>query len=220
LLKQEGIKVCRAGIGNIDKRDVITATTNYQNDPVKAVILGFNVTHEEEIKELDLSKVKIFEEEVVYKLIEKIKEWTEHRRKDIEKERMMRLATLCRIKILPQYVFHNSNPAIFGVKVEAGKLRSGVNLINEQNEEIGTIKKIQSDKLTVEEATSGMEVAVSVSGANFERQLTGVEHLYSDISAGMYKKFKDNKDLLSREEVDVLQKISQIKRAKEVTWGV
>jgi len=220
LLRQEGIRVCKAGIGNIDKRDVIAATTNLQNDALKAVILGFNVSHEEDIKELDLSKIKIFEEEVVYKLIEKIKEWSENKRREVEKEKMMHMASISKIRILHNFVFHNSNPAIFGVKIEAGKLKSGVTLMSDVGEEIGDVKKIQSDKTGVEEAMSGMEVAISVSGVNFERQLKDKEFLYSDISGNMFKKFKDNKDLLSREEIEVLQKISQIKRAKDVSWGV
>jgi len=220
LLRQEGIKVCKAGIGNIDKRDVISANTNYQNDKLKAVILGFNVSSEEDIKELDLSKVKIFQEEVVYKLIEKLKEWSDEKRKEIEKEKMMNLASISKVKILHNFVFHNSNPAIFGVRIEAGKLKSGVTLMSDVGEEIGDVKKIQSDKTGVEEASSGMEVAISVSGVNFDRQLKDKEFLYSDISGNMFKKFKDNKDLLSREEIDVLQKIAQIKRAKDVSWGV
>jgi translation initiation factor 5B len=220
LLRQEGIRVCKAGIGNIDKKDVIAANTNFQTDAIKAVVLGFNVKHEEDIKELDLSKIKIIEEEVVYKLIEKIKEWQEEKRKEIEKEKLMRLACVCKIKILHNFVFHNSNPAIFGIRVEAGKLKSGVRLMSETGEEIGDVKKIQSEKLSVEEATHGMEVAISISGVNFERQLKDKEFLYSDISAGMYRKFKENKELLSRGEIEVLQKISQIKRAKDVSWGV
>jgi translation initiation factor 5B len=220
LLRQEGIEVCKAGIGNINKRDVIDANTNYQIDPLKAVVLGFNVSSEEEIKELDTSKIKIFEEPVVYKLIERFNEWKNEKRKELEREKMMKLASISKVKILHQYVFHNSNPAIFGVKIESGKLKSGVTMINENDEEIGDVKRIQVDKAGVEEATSGMEVAVSLSGVNFERQLKETHYLYSNISPQMYKKFKDNKDLLSREEIDVLQKISQIKRAKEPTWGV
>lgn len=220
LLRQEGIQICKAGIGNINKRDVIDANTNYITDPLKAVILGFNVNSDEEIRELDTSKIKIFEEPVVYKLIENFKEWQTKERMKLEREKMMKLASISQVKILHQYMFHNSNPAIFGVKIMAGKLKSGVTMINDKDEEIGDVKRIQADKTGVDEATSGMEVAVSLSGVNFERQLKEVEYLYSNISPGMYKEFKKNKDLLSREEIDVLQKIAQIKRAKEPTWGV
>jgi RNA polymerase-binding transcription factor DksA len=69
----------------IDKRDVIKANTNFSIDPLKAIILGFNVSREEDIKELDLRNVKIIEEEVIYKLIEKLNEWRENKRKEIER---------------------------------------------------------------------------------------------------------------------------------------
>ena len=220
LLRQSGIKVCKAGIGNIDKRDVIAANTNFNSNPLNAVVLGFNVSHEEDIKELDNKNIKIFEEEVVYKLIEKFGEWQEAKRKEIEKEKMMKLAVICKVKILHQFVFHNSNPAIFGVKIEGGKIKSGTRLIDEQGEEIGEVKKIQVDKESVQEAIQGMEVAISVSGTNYDRQLKEKKDLYSDIGASQFKQFKENKDLLSRDEIEVIQKIAKIKRAKEPTWGV
>jgi len=220
LLRENNIQICKAGIGNIDKRDIIAANTNFQSDPLNAVILGFNVSTEEDAKEIDSKNIKILEEEVVYKLIEKLQEWQENKRKDIEKEKMMRLAAVCQLKILPQYVFHNSNPAIFGVKIEGGKLKEDTPLINELGEEVGKVKKIQVEKESVKEATQGMEVAISVSGANFERQLKDKVFLYSDLGAGQFKEFKKNKELLSRDEIEVLQKISQLKRKSEPSWGV
>ena len=220
LLKQENIYVCRAGIGRIDKKDVICANTNFENDPTKAVIIGFNVSHDEEIKEMNTANIKIIEEEVVYKLIEKLKEYIENKKKEGEKEKLMKLATLCKLRILGQYVFHNSNPAIFGVRVETGRLKENCTLIDENGEEISDVKRMQADKKGIDEASAGMEIAISLTGTNFERQLKDKTFLYSDLSAGQFKEFKKNKELLSKEEIEVLQKISQIKRAKEPTWGV
>jgi len=65
-----------------------------------------------------------------------------------------------------------------------------------------------------------MEVAISMPGVNFERQLLEEDKLYSDMSAGQFREFKKNKDLLTKGEIDVLQKISQIKRSVDETWGV
>jgi translation initiation factor 5B len=220
LLKQENISVCKAGIGNIDKRDIINANTNFETNPLNAVVLGFNVKHEEDIKEVNTKNVKILEEDVVYKLIEKLTEWRDAKRKEIEKEKMMSLSCVCKLKILPQFVFHNSNPAIFGVKIEAGKLKAETKLMNELGEEVSDVKKIQVDKESVQEASTGMEVAISLPGVNFERQLKDKESLYSDISSRQFVEFKKNKDLLTKEEIDVLQKIAQIHRAKEPTWGI
>ena len=220
LLKQEGINVCKAGIGNIDKRDVINANTNFETDPLNAIILGFNVSREDDIKDMNMKHIKIIESDVVYRLIEQIKEYRDNKRRELEREKMMSLATICKLKILPQYVFHNSNPAIFGVKIEAGRLKANMPLMNEQGEEVERVRNIQVEKDKVDEATQGMEVAISLGGTNFERQLADKEYLYSDMSGKQFKAFKDNKDLLSREEVEVLQKISHIKRAAEPSWGV
>ena len=65
-------------------------------------------------------------------------------------------------------MFSNTKPAIFGVKVLAGKLTSNVNLIDESENKIGRTKNIQADKQSVEEAGGGMEVAISIPGTNFE----------------------------------------------------
>ncbi len=220
LLRQENIRVVKAGIGNIDKRDIIAANTNYQSEPLNAVILGFNVSIDEETKELDLSKIKIINQEVVYKIIEKFKEYQVEKRNEIEKAKLMSLANIVKLRVLGQYVFRNSNPAVFGVRVEAGKLVPGIELIDEQLNGIGHVKNIQMEKETLKEATAGMEIAISVAGANFERQIKDKEFLYSDLGAGQFKQFKDNKELLTKEEIEVIQKIAQLKRAKEPTWGV
>jgi len=220
LLKEKGIQVSKAGIGSIDKRDIISANTNLDFDKLNGIIIGFNVGRDEEIKELDLSKIKIIEGEVIYKLIEQIEEYRENRRREIEKEKMMRLAVICKLRILPQYIFRNSNPAVFGIKIEAGKLKPGTGLMSESGEDVANVKLIQMEKDSVEEANEGMEVAISLPGVNFERQLADKEYLYSYISAGQYREFKKNKDVLSKSEVDLLQKIAQINRAKDPTWGV
>ena len=60
--------------------------------------------------------------------------------KEIERERLLGLAIVFKLEILPKYVFRNSKPAIFGVKVLGGKLKSRVPVINEQGEEISRIK--------------------------------------------------------------------------------
>ena len=132
----------------------------------------------------------------------------------------MSLAGLCKLKIFPEFVFHNSNPAVFGVKVEGGKLGSGIELIDNTNREIGKIKAVQSEGKTVETAESGKEVAISIPGTNFERQLRETEYLYSNLSEKQFREFKENKSLLSSEEISVLQEIAAIKRKHKPTWGV
>ena len=219
LLEEKHIPIVKAGIGNINKTDIISAKANMKINELDAVIVGFNVKIEEDAKEIK-EKIKILTDDVIYKLIENLVEFREEKRKEIEKRRLMELATICKLEILHQYIFRNSNPAIFGVKVIGGKIRSGLNLINGKNEKIGRIKNIQSENKSVGEATESMEVSVSVPGVNFERVLEDIQFLYSEISELQFRKFKKNKDLLSENEKKILMEIAEIKRQKNNEWGV
>ena len=213
LLKEKNISVVKAGIGNINKTDIISAKANLDINELDSVIVGFNINIDEEAKELLKSnkKIKVLTEEVIYKLIENLTKFREEKSKEIEKKRLMQLTSVCKLKVLPQYVFRNTSPAIFGVKIEAGKLKSGLNLIDNTGKKIGRVKKIQADNRPVEEAQEGLEVAISIPGANFERQIKEIEYLYSDISPSQFKIFRKNKDLLSQSEIKVLQELSVMK---------
>lgn len=220
LLKQNKIQIVNAGIGPINKKDIIAAQTNLKTDPENAIVLGFNVEEDEDVKQMDKGKIKILKNEVIYKLIEDLTKYQEEKRKEIKKERLMQLATISKIKILPQFIFRNSNPAIFGVRIEAGKIKPHIPLMNEQGEQISHIKGIQENQNQLQEATMGMEIAISLTGVNFERQLKETNYLYSDMSDKQFKTFKDNKDLLTKEELETLQKIAQIKRKENPGWGM
>ncbi|MBI2057129.1 hypothetical protein HYT91_02640 [Candidatus Pacearchaeota archaeon] len=220
LLKQNNIPVLRAGIGNIKKTDIISAKANIEINELNAVVLGFNISIDEEagllLKE---EKIKVLTNDVIYKLIEDVVEFRKQKAKEIEKERLMELASLFKIKILHQFVFRNLNPAIFGIRVEAGKIKKNLTLIDEKGEKIGRVKNIQSEKKSIEEAGEGMEIAISIPGVNFERVLKDKNYLYSDISEQHFRNFKKNKDLLSVSELKTLQEIAEIKRKKEGEWG-
>ncbi|MFZ1971145.1 MAG: translation initiation factor IF-2 [Candidatus Nanoarchaeia archaeon] len=219
LLRQSNIPIVKAGIGKISKTDIISAKANLEINEIDAVIVGFNVSVDEDAKPLVSNQIKIITDEVVYKLIDNLTEFREEKSREIEKKRMMDLASLCKIRILNQYVFRNTNPAIFGVKVEAGRLIHGINMIDVYGEKIGRIKNIQLEKNSVDEAHEDMEVAISIPGTNFERKLKDKEFLYTDLSESQFKNFKKNKDLLSSHEISILQEIANIKREKSPEWG-
>ena len=222
LLRQENINISRVGIGNITKADFISAQANFETAPLNAIIVGFNVEEDEEAKEIAKSceNIKVLKEEVIYKLIERLQEFRKETENEIKRQKLMKLASLCKLKILPQYVFHNSHPAIFGVKVEGGIARHGIELINQDGQEVAKIKALQSEGKGVEEAKKDQEMAISLPGITFDRQLKDVEYLYSDLGEAQYREFKANKELLSQEEIKVLQEIAQIKRKKKAIWGV
>ena len=217
LLKQSGIKFVKAGIGNINKSDILSAKANLKIDPIDAMIVGFNVDIDEDAG--DVSGIKVLTEEVVYKLIENLQKFREEKAKEIERERLMGLAKIAKLEILHEYVFRNTSPAIFGVKIVGGKVNSGMNLIDDSGEDVGRVKNIQADKKSVNESCEGMEVAISVPGSNYERKIKDKKFLYSNLGEKQFKKFKDNKDLLSSAEISVLKEIADIKRKKQEDWG-
>lgn len=217
LLKQENIQIVKAGIGKISKTDIIAARANEEINPLNAVIVGFNVGIDEDV---EVGKTKIFTQEVVYKLIDEVKEWKKNKQAQIEKERLMSLAQVVKLEVLHQYMFRNLNPAIFGVAIKAGILKTNIKLIDENGEEVSRVKSIQLEKDSVKEAEEGKEVAIALPGVNFERRLKKVKYLYSDLGESQYKKFKENKDLLTQSEIKAIQEILEIKRKKKEDWGM
>lgn len=217
LLKQSNVNVVKTGIGPINKKDVISAKANLEIDPLDAIIVGFNINEEEE---LDTTGIKVITDNVVYKLIENLEEYRTNKKAEIERERMLSLATIAKLEVLPQYVFRNSNPAVFGVKVIGGKITSNLKLIDENGEEVARVKAIQHEKASVNQATENQEVAISLPGVNFERRLKETKYLYSEISEKQFREFKKNKDLLSASELKVLQEIQTIKQKSNDDWGL
>jgi len=216
LLRQNQTRIIRAGIGPITKKDVYVAKSLPSRN---RVLLGFNVNLSEDIGPDDLKEVKIITNPVVYKLIEDFNEWEENRAKEIEKQKLQELPAISKLKVL-DFVFRNSNPAIFGVAVSGGILKKDEVFINRNDKKIGQVKEIQEDRNNVQEATKGKEVAISMPGVNFERQLSVGEFLYTNLSETQFRKFKEHKNLLSSEEKAILQEIAQIKRKENPLWGV
>lgn len=222
MLEQSHVPVVKVGIGNINKTDIISAKANLDINEIDSIVVGFNVDVDEDAKELakGIKGIHFLTDEVVYKLIENLSEWRKKKAGEIEKRRLMELAAICKLTILHKYVFRNSNPAIFGVKVEAGKLKQNLQLIDNKGEKVSRVKNIQSENKPVESASEGMEIAISLPGTNFERRLGDIETLYTDLSESQFKKFKKNKDLLTQSEIKTLQEIAEVKRKGKNGWGI
>ena len=64
-----------------------------------------------------------------------------------------------------------------------------------------------------------MEVAISLPGVNYDRQIKDKDILYSELGESQFKNFKKNKDLLSPKEIKLLQEIAELKRETNADWG-
>lgn len=215
--REKGLKIRKAEIGNVSKRDVIEAGA--ESNPLNKVIFAFNVKILPEAKEeIVNTDVTIFNEEVIYTIMEKYDEWVEKKKEEIERAKRKEYTYPGMIKFLPQYVFRVSHPAIIGVRVLGGRIKSGVRLMKEDGRVIGTIKSIQSENKTLEEAIQGQEVAISIEGATVGRQIKGEDILYVDVPPNDAKKLKEMD--LTIDEKNILEKVFEIKRKTDKFWGI
>ncbi|MBC7128252.1 MAG: translation initiation factor IF-2 [Thermoplasmatales archaeon] len=206
ILKEKNIPLRKAEIGDISKRDIFEAKTNERE--VNRAIIGFNVKVLPEVE--DSEGVEIITDSVVYHLIEKLEKWRENKRKEEEEKKRMEITYPGMILFLPNCTFRLSKPAIIGVRVLAGEIRPEQHLIREDGKKIGKIKSIQMEKRSLDRATKGMEVAISIEGATVGRQIKPEQILFVDLSENDIQKLLEED--LSIDEKDVLEKVIKIKR--------
>ncbi|NPA22132.1 MAG: translation initiation factor IF-2 [Candidatus Micrarchaeota archaeon] len=206
LLKKHGIPIAKIDLGPISKEDIELAHVMAEKKPEYGVVLGFNVNLQDKtlIEFANTKGVKILQSEVIYSLIDLYKEYVHELKKNLTEHLKKQSVPPAKIKILPGYIFRISKPAIVGIRVEKGILRSNVPLMNEQGEIIGEVKGIQKNKEQVEEAREGEEVAISIQGATARKDFQEGDYLYTEVS---------KKDLeLWQDEVpqDLIQELNKI----------
>jgi len=213
ILKQSNISIRRTSIGNISKKDILEASSD--SEKLNKVILGFNVEVEEEVPK----DVKIITNNVIYKIIEDFLAWREEKQREIQREQMSKLTMPCKIKIVPDCVFHKSHPAIVGVEVLGGVIKIGVPLMKDKNE-ITHIKELQKEGKTVQEVHKGDQAAISLPKVTVDRQIKENNILYSDMSEENFKKLKELKKYLNPDEIQILKEIQVLKRKINPMWGM
>ena len=216
--RDKGIHIRKAEIGNVSKRDIVEASA-YIN-PLEKVIFSFNVKVLPEAKEeLAGTNVTLFDEDVIYTIMENYDVWVEKKKAELERERRQDYIHPGMIKFLPEYVFRVSHPAVIGVRILAGRIKDGMRLMREDGKVIGTIRGIQSENKSIEEAIQGQEVAISIEGVTVGRQIKGDDILYTSIPESDAKKLKEM-DVLNIDEKDILNRIIEIKRKGDKFWGM
>jgi translation initiation factor 5B len=217
LLKEKDISIRKASVGPITKKDLADAEANFDADPLLAAVLGFNVKDE---SGTSLDKVKVITNDVIYRLVEDYDAWCESARKSQEMSELGNLVRPCKFLVMKGYVFRQNNPAVVGVDVEAGTLKSGMPVMNAEGREITRVKSIQSEQQNVEKAEKGKQVAVAMEHVTVGRQINEGDFLYSSIPEEDFRRLREFKKLLSNEEKALLKEISQIMRKGNPMWGV
>ncbi len=217
LLRGKNIPIRKATIGEITKKDIAEAESNYQKDPLTSVILGFNV---EDASHLCDDYVKVITHNVIYKLIEDFENWQQASLKSAQEQELEGLVKPCKFQVMKGYVFRQNNPAVVGVDILAGMLKVGTPIMNEQGVELTEVKSMQVDQENVEKAERGKQAAVSLPGVTVGRQINEDMILLSSVPEEHFKKMKELKNLLSNEEKAILKEIAKIKRKEDPVWGI
>lgn len=216
LLKDNDIKIRKATVGEISKADISDAESNYEQDPLYSTILAFNIS---EPKINIPEHVKIIRSGIIYKIIEDYQAWSKEQMMKEEEKELNNLTRPCKFLIMPQYIFRQSNPAVFGADIQAGMMKTGMPVMK-KGKIVGKIKSIQDKQENITTIKSPAEVAVSMEHVTIGRQIEAGDELYSDVPEEHFKKLKEFKKHLSENEKQVLREIADMKREDNPVWGI
>ncbi len=218
LLKERDVAIRRADVGDISRRDVIEAAS--MTDPLHRILLGFNVKMLPDVEvEAQARDLPVFAEPVIYALLDRHDAWLAEAKARLERANREQHIHPCKIKFLENHSFRMRDPAVFGVRVLAGRLLAGRMLMREDGKPVGRIKSIQKDKKSVEEARLGDEVAISVPGPTIGRQISEGDLLHMDIPESDAK-WLLSAGRISPEEKDTLMELIRVKRKEDRYWGL
>ncbi len=218
-LKKENIPIRKADIGDISKRDVAEVKTI--KDPLFAVILGFEVDVLPDAKEeLSDSDIKLFTNNVIYRIIEDYKKWVVEQKQLLEKKRYETIIKPGRFIIMPDCTFRQSKPAVVGVRVRGGIIKTNLEVMKEDGTIVGIIKGIQENNENISEAKAGKEVAMAIDGPVVGRQIKEGDTLYIDIPE-KHAKIAEQElfEAMKIEDKETLMAFMEIKRRGNPFWG-
>lgn len=218
-LKKEEIPIRKADVGDISNRDIVEVSAI--EDPFYSVIVGFNVKVLPDAKEKAQStEVKLFMNDVIYRLIDDYKDWVKKQKELAEKEISDSITKPGRFYIMPDCTFRQSKPAVVGVKIIGGVIKTGVDITNTDGEVVGKVKGLQMRGENISEAKIGMEVAMAIEGPTVGRQIKEEDTLFVNVPERHAKKMEHEiYDSMTADELETLDAFLAIKRRDNPFWA-
>jgi translation initiation factor 5B len=223
-LEEKKIGVMRASVGPVSRHDLIE--TEVIKSPFYRALLAFNTPVLPDAAEIiknpppSFADVKVFQGKVIYQLIDQYVEWRDEAKRKMEQQRFEQIVMPAKIRILPNCVFRQSNPAIVGVRVLGGILRSGVDLIKTDGKKVGHVKTMQLRQETVKEAQAGLEIAIAIEGATIGRQASVNDDLLVDIPERHVKVLeREMTGRLNTGTREILGEFAAMRRKENPFWG-
>ncbi|MEW6604147.1 MAG: translation initiation factor IF-2 [Thermoproteota archaeon] len=221
LLKKAQVPIRMADIGNITRRDIIEAAAVKENDRYHGVVLGFSVrVLDDAQKEAQDRDVKIFNEQIIYNLVRSYTDWVTYQREHEESILFNELPPICKFQFMKGFVFRRNDPAVFGAEIQIGRLKQKVQVINEEGKKVGTVHQIQDSGKAIDEATAGMQVAVSIKEPTIGRQINEGDIFYTDLNSRQAKQLLERfNHRLNENEKEILNMLVAMKRKSDPAFG-
>ena len=221
MLRRKQIPISKADIGPVTRRDVMEAKAIKAKDRHLGVILSFNVKVFDDAEvESEESHIRIFEDKIIYSLIDNYSLWVDQDSADVDSAIFNEITPIAKFTFLKGYTFRNNNPAVFGIRVDAGVLRQKISFMNKSGKKIGIIHQLQNDGKTVRLVKTGEEVACSVQNVTIGRQVAEEDVFYSlptpDEAKNILKKYMHK---LNSDEAKVFHEILEIQRKINPVYG-
>ncbi|HWQ65480.1 MAG TPA: translation initiation factor IF-2 [Methanospirillum sp.] len=217
------IPVMRAEVGPVSRHDIIEAETI--KTPFYRAVIAFNtqilpdaqdLLHEPLYAEM----VELFAGKVIYHVLDKYLEWRDVLKRNMDQKRFEQIIFPAKIVVMPDCVFRQNNPAVVGVRILSGTLRTGVHLIRKDGRKSGQLKSMQLRKENIHEAHAGDEVAISIDGATVGRHFDVNDELLVNIPERHVKVLEaEMLSHLTMDARDVLDEFTRMFRKENPFWG-
>ena len=216
-LSAVNIPIVKAVVGDVSRRDVVTADPS---DEEYRAILAFNVkVHPDAKKELHETGVKIFESDIVYKLLEDYQEWKD-KIKDKQAQHLREdFSHPGKFEILEGHTFRTRDPAVVGVRVLGGRIALNQAVLRNDNSVVGHIRSLRSGEQVLKEALQGDEVAIAISEATVGRQISEGNVLYIEMDERAILKIREAGVKLDPIEEDIITEMQKIKKKDQPFWA-
>ncbi|MCJ7478998.1 MAG: translation initiation factor IF-2 [Candidatus Nanohaloarchaeota archaeon QJJ-7] len=217
-LAENDIPVRRAAVGKVKKQDIVEAE-NAEGENRAVISFSTQITEDAE-EYLAGTDIEYFESDVIYQLVDDYEEWIEELKETRREAVLEKITRPAKIRVLPDHVFRQSNPAVFGIEMREGVLNSGSRLMNEDGETLGKVKAIQEEGESIGQAVKGDQVAVSVTDVTVGRQVEEGDELYTDVTGKDFRIIQEMEEEFSTGELRLLEDIVDIKDKVDPRWKI
>jgi translation initiation factor 5B len=221
-LDEAEIPVMRAEVGDVAPRDVSVASTAEEGK--HETILAFNVdVLADARKQAEEGDVKLFESDVIYRLIEEYEEYVEELERAQQETVLENITRPGRFQILPDHTFRQNDPAVVGVEVLAGTIQKNSYVAKFEGNEpkrVGELKGIQEQGEDVDEARRSDRVSVAIDGPTVGRQIEEGDELWVEIPEKHAKILEQElSDDIPADELEALNMYLDKQRKRDPFWG-